>query len=143
MRRMLRGSYTIEAVFIMPLVLGVIFLIMNLSFYMHDYNVLYQYTARISQKYVLDMKHSNEEISSQLISSDNAINNLLIADNVRVDVTVSKKKIKVVCNAVLDKPLGERINFWNKKNKEEIVIEKEVKRLYPVDFIRINRRIGD
>lgn len=143
MKKILKGSYTVEATLIMPLVLGVIFLIMNLSFYMYDYSVIEQYTSRAAQKYLLDMEHSPKEIKSLILSEDNKINSLLIAKDVSVQAEVTQKEISVMCSATLNKPLAEHISFWNKRNDSTINIKREVRRTKPVEFIRKCRKISN
>lgn len=135
-----KGSYTVEAALVMPLVLGIVFIILGLTFYLHDYNILYEYTNRMAQKYILERQHTNEEIS-QTLSEELNDDMLMITENASFDVRVKKGSIKIECNADINKPQTANILFWNKKNYVNISMKKTAKRINQVDFIRKCRRI--
>ena len=141
----LKGSYTVEAALVIPLVLGIIFLIINISFYMYDYNVMHEDVIRIAQKYIHDYKHTNKEIKEkiELEGSISITDKMISAKEIYVSANVNDNKIEVSYNAKLHIPSNVNIEQWNKKNWTNIDIETSVSRLYPVDYIRKCRRLGD
>ena len=60
MKKRVNASFTIEAVFIMPIVIFVIVSIIYISFYLHDYNRMYCVTDRVLHKAVLSVKHESD-----------------------------------------------------------------------------------
>ncbi|NLJ96676.1 MAG: hypothetical protein GX321_05945 [Clostridiales bacterium] len=60
MKKKVGASFTIEAVFIMPIVIFVIVSIIYITIYLHDYNRIYSVADRILHKAILNVKHESD-----------------------------------------------------------------------------------
>lgn len=97
MKRYVRGSFTIEASIIVPLILTIFALTVSTLFYYHDKNVV----SAIAHE-TLVMGCSKEEISEEELETyfrTRLGQKLLLFQGVRITATIEQEEITMVCTA--------------------------------------------
>ncbi len=97
MKRRFRGSFTIEASVIVPVILMIFSLILTMLFYFHDKNVV----AAISHE-TLVMGCGKEQISAEELEQylqRRVQRKLLLFGKVNVDAKVNDEEAAIVCSA--------------------------------------------
>lgn len=168
MKKKVSASFTIEAVFIMPIVIFIIVTIIYITIYLHDYNRMYCVTDRILHKAILNIKHESdietgklnyEEIKKQGVfyqifgisdEKEEDIENYLmeklteglIATKIdEVDVKGSKLKMTIKVKGKFQIPIkGLSYIFSSKKN---LLVEVSANNHNPADTIRISEVVLD
>ncbi|MCR5746753.1 MAG: pilus assembly protein [Lachnospiraceae bacterium] len=137
MRKELKGSYTIEAALIFPMIMTVIVFIIYMSLYLHDRAVMsscaYQAALKASmiRTAVEDMRKEAEK------AADYNLEGLLLAtENVESEVEVSGKNVKVSYKGNLRIPHS--ILFLNIAGTDRIVVEGNgtARQKDAIEFIR-------
>ncbi|WP_099467359.1 TadE family protein [Konateibacter massiliensis] len=134
----LKGSYTIEAALLMPLILGTLVALIFISFFLHDRAVIAEGTIILANRYTNEKILSNAQIKQKLEEeSQNVILNKVIATKgITTDIQVENKKITVTCSGKFQFPSMYLVSSVFLKNNYTINAEKSMKRLEPVTFIR-------
>ena len=97
MKRHMRGSFTIEASVIIPIILTIFALVVSILFYYHDKNVV----SAIAHE-TLAMGCSKEEITEEEIKKYFRMRlgqKLLLFQGVQIAVEIEQEKITIVCTA--------------------------------------------
>lgn len=163
----IKASFTIEAVFIMPIVLFTMVFIIYLSFYLHDYCRIRGITDGSLHKAAMNLKHeadidsgrvNYDEINKGLLSRifensdsketeiENYISKLLskglIATRI-TDVHVSKKLLNISVRVEGSFKFPLRSLQWIISFDKAMVVEAKSSYHYPADSVRISEVILD
>lgn len=140
----LKGYFTVEAAFLMPVLICVIALLCYLGFYMCDRVILLKdvYTAGLRGS--LRQEMTNEETAAYTLQqSKGSISDYYAVSMIDRQVTVSGREISVEFECNMQIPI--RILMWENKrltDKQWKIKEKKiVDRTNPVTFIRVCRKI--
>ncbi len=134
----LKGSYTIEASFLMPMILTVIVMIIYLTFFLHDRTIMYSaaYTAAMRGSQL----NSGEDVYTQVEESGKKLieNRLLATRDVTTDVTVQKDRIKVSYTGTMKIPAGTLLCRYliNGRDSLEINASAQADCVNPVSLVR-------
>lgn len=126
MKKDVKGSITIEAAVIVPIIMGVFIVITWILFYYHDKNVI----AAVSHETVV-MMSKKDEIEAEQVESyfQNGIRGkLLMFVWVDTDIQMDSAEIHIVSTS--------------RKNGMRLCVEMKMKRTEPEKYIRNIRRIG-
>lgn len=134
----LKGSYTVEASFLLPVILSVIVILMYLAFYIHDKSVLssaaYQASLRGSQLI------SGENVMETVTQSAHQLiqNRMLGTNEIAADVQCDGSSIKVAYSGKLAIPAGALLCKYLTGGKDFIEVSacSEAKTMDAVGFIR-------
>lgn len=138
MKKTLKGSYTVEASLIFPLVIVLCVLLIYLTFFLYDECSSWQsaYIAALRTETSCGAEAGKEEAAGrtarQLLSEQ-----LLAASRVVQETHVDAKRIEVLVKADVYPPVGRLLvnQQWHLESRGE------VKRLRPVEYIRLCRRL--
>lgn len=125
MKRKLQGSFTVEATYIIPLIIMVLGVVFHVLFYYHDKNVLLG-TAHEVAAYGASLEDVEEDALKQYFSS-RVKGKLLLFTNVEKEMEVEDKKLTVRCMA--------------KKRGMSLGVACSVNRTNPEDYIRSVRKM--
>ena len=126
MRKDIKGSVTIEAAIIVPLILGVFMVIVWILFYYHDKNVI----AAVSHETVVVMCRT-EEVEAEQVEEyfqKRIRGKLMMFPRVDTEIQVNSEEIQIIGTA--------------RKNGMSLRVEMQMKRTEPEKYIRNIRRIG-
>lgn len=125
MRKKMRGSFTIEAAYIIPLILLMIGVIFHVLFYYHDKNILLG-TAHETAAYGAGLEKTDEDTIESYFTT-RIKGKLLLFAELEKEITVEDDKVTVICNA--------------RKSKMSLQVGCSVNRTDPEDYIRSVRKI--
>lgn len=134
----LKGSYTIEASFLLPMILTVIVVITYLSMFLHDRQVLNSaaYTASLRGSQMIN----GENIFSEVEKCSKALinNKLLITDGIVTDIEVNSNEVSVKYNGRIELPGTAFICRYLIGGADNIAVtaQSSAKCQNAVDFIR-------
>jgi hypothetical protein len=162
-----RASVTLEAVFMMPLVLFIMVFIIYLSFYLHDFCRIRGITDGVLHKATMNLKHEADietgrvnysEINKGLVSrifegSDIKENEIeeyiirllskgLISTSI-TEVNVSKKALNITIRVEGGFKFPLQRLSWIIPLDKSLVVEAEAAYHYPADSVRISEVILD
>lgn len=123
-RAYLKGSFTIEAAFIVPLILTVFAVILHLLFYYHDKNILGSAAYETASYGAGRQTVSEQELEQRF--EEKVCSKLLLLREVQSEVTILEDKVKVSARA------------W--KNRSSLKTESAVSKTEPEDYIRSIRK---
>jgi hypothetical protein len=136
-KKILKGSYTIEASLLLPMILSIIMILMFLSFYVHDRCILYSiaYTAALRGS---EVQSDEEKIFREVEESSNKLleNKLLVTRNVNTDIKISSKDIAVSYQGDFQIPIGTILIKNLRKGNIQINAIGKAKRTDSIQFIR-------
>lgn len=143
-RKVLKGSYTIEASFLLPMILTVIVVIIYLGFYLHDRAVLNcaAYTSALRGSQMIngeDIYSEVEKCTHKLIE-----NRLIGTDEPQVEILLEGDDITVNYIGKLIIPVGSLISSYLTNEQNEILVKATgtAKMQNAVGFIRKCRIIS-
>ncbi len=134
----LKGSYTVEASFLLPMILTVIVLIIYLSFFLHDRAVLQSaaYTAALRGSQMI----SGEKVFSEVEKSAKQLidDRLIGTDEVLTTIDVSGDDVKVSYKGILKIPAGSLLCGYLAGNPKgiDVYAESQARRQNAVKLIR-------
>ncbi|MBR6329926.1 MAG: pilus assembly protein [Lachnospiraceae bacterium] len=134
----LKGSYTVEASFLMPMILTVIVVIIYLSFFLHDRAVLSSaaYTAALRGSQLIN----GEDVYARVEKNAAALreNRMLGTKNIQTDIQIGSSQITVSYSGELRIPAGTLLCRYLTGGKDHLSVEVSAKadRLDPVGFVR-------
>lgn len=136
----LKGSFTLEAALLMPLILACIIVIMYLSFYIHNQAALYS----IAYEGALKASQLNADERSEIYSIIDGLleNKLLGAGTINKQVKIDGKSIKVFLSGSMSVPGFEIMNLLMPYGGLSIFGESEIQTKDTVALIR-NYRLVD
>lgn len=134
MKKEFRGSVTIEASFIVPLIILVVGVVLYVLFYYHDKNVLLG-TAHETAAYGANHEQVDEDtLESYFVSRING--KLLLLTKVEKEIVVEDEEVAITCSA--------------SKSRMSVQVKCAISRTNPEDYIRsvrklikIGEKIGD
>lgn len=121
----MRGSFTIEATYIIPLILLVLGVMFHVLFYYHDKNILVG-TVHETAAYGVGQEEIDEDTLKNYFMS-RIKGKLLLFTKLENEITVEDEKVTVKCSA--------------SKSKILLTVECAVNRTDPEDYIRSVRKI--
>lgn len=125
MKKKLQGSFTIEAVYVIPLVLFVFSITLYALFYYHDKNILLG-TAHETAAYGASLEEADKSMLEDYFSS-RIKGKLLLFTKLEKEVVEKDDKVTVTCNA--------------RKSAMSLHVECTVDKTDPEDYIRDVRKI--
>lgn len=125
MKKKLRGSFTIEAAYLIPLILLILCVVLSVLFYYHDKNILLG-TAHETAAYGVGLKEVDEDTLEQYFVS-RVRQKLLLFTTLNQEIKVEEDKVTVSCNAT--------------KSKMSLKVDCSVNRTDPEDYIRSVRKM--
>lgn len=133
----MKGSYTIEAVFVVPMVLGLVFAMIYVIYYLHDRAVVYSNM----QQEIISVAEGRKKYQNNTEWQQDIQKNLWIFNIVSGSISKNKlyieSDIKAECN--LDIPV---IRYFI-NNKQELYIEDKYLAMSPGFIIRAKGIIPD
>lgn len=125
MRKGLKGSLTIEASFLVPLILFVFGVLLHMLFYYHDKNVIagiaYETGVYAAGRQEVDEAEAERHFQSRVKGR------LLLFDTVKSEIHMEEKQVQIVCRA--------------KRNAMSLRSECTMSRTEPEDYIRSIRKL--
>lgn len=122
-----KGSFTVEAVFIVPIVSYIILLFLYLNFYLYDYSCMVSYADYLLEEY----RHtSNRDLLEYESIRDTLNENLWFSSVETIDVIEERFKVKLVSELFLDLPqnglfgIFSIFEFRNMYEKEILLIDR-------------------
>ena len=125
MKKRLQGNVTIEATYIIPLILLVVGVVFHVLFYYHDKNILHA-TAHETAAYGAGSREADENLLESYFISE-VKGKLLLFTNLENEVCIGDENVTVICHAV--------------KSKMSLRVECSVGRTEPEKYIRNVRKI--
>ncbi|MBQ8804128.1 MAG: pilus assembly protein [Tyzzerella sp.] len=125
MRRAYKGSFTIEAAVIVPLILLVFIVILNSLFYYHDRNVIA--AAAYETVAVGSGREEWTETELETYFQERTKGRMLLFSKVEGQVTLADTQVKIACVA--------------KKKSMTISVKRVMRRTEPENYIRNIRKI--
>ncbi len=128
----IKGSYTIEAIFVVPIILGLIFVMIYILYYFHDKNVVYSNM----QKAVINVAEDRKEYTNDKEWQQDMQDNLWIFKIKSGSISKDKLYIKsdVLAECDLDIPI---LNYFL-KSTQQIELRDKYLAVNPADIIRLN-----
>lgn len=126
MRKVVRGSFTIEAAVIVPLILLVFAVALNSLFYYHDRDVIA--AAAYETVAVGSGRGEWSEVELESYFQKRLKGRTLLFSYVDGEVEITDKQVKVLCKA--------------KKNAMSISVKRVMRRTEPENYIRNVRKLG-
>lgn len=166
MNKKLKGSFTVEAALVMPIVLFVTISLIYLSFYLHDKNRIEGTVDKALFKAMMTLKHdadietgavnyegiNDRGIFYLLIGKANAMEEdiqtfleqklsggLLSTEVTKVSVTAGKLKVSIVVEGEFKIPIRGILDYFNPSSK--LVIEVNCPIHNPAEILRISEVI--
>lgn len=139
------ANYTVEAAFIVPMILGIIFAMIYMLFFLHDkvilqenirYSVICLAEGGESSKGTAGNKEDNKKISKREISK-----NLRVFNITNVNCDIGKIYIKVEVKAVskIDIPV---VGYFMKRTKK-ICLKTKYLKIKPDVMVRYRQKSGE
>lgn len=139
--RMDCGSLTVEAAFLMPLILAVLVILVYLSFFLHNKTVAAAVIQDAARSAAGEQLEENIYQIAEGLTDVGMRERLLGVSKPRTEVLVDKEQVKITCWIDFQIPEG----FWTQllpgQTKWQIKISGSAKRLKPVEFIRKQRQL--
>lgn len=120
---MRKGSHTIEAAFIMPVIISAVGMIIYLALFLYDYNLMAQ------SAYLVAFRGSNQESDKELVKEEIQKQEHELFSG---KLFLGKSKIEEIDTSLNKTEVTYQYN-------DNLLITKEVTHFRPVDFIRICR----
>jgi len=139
----LKGSYTVEASLLMPLILGTIVILIYTSFFLHDRAVIYEGAILLANRYTNEQNLSDDRIKEKLLTESNIMieKRVLCTRNISTDIKVTNSKIIVNCEGDFFFPDMYVAKAVFQEDGFHISTTKTMKRYDPVSFIRNCRKV--
>lgn len=144
-RLVAKGSYTIEASFLLPMILTVIVLLLYMGFFLHDRAILNSaaYTSALRGSQLI----SGEDIYSEIEKSSKKLieNRLLATRSVATDIEIKGSSITVSYQGDIRIPAGALLCKYLNNGRREIEVKAmaSAKCQNAVKFIRQCRVVGN
>ncbi|MEG1846853.1 MAG: TadE/TadG family type IV pilus assembly protein [Lachnospiraceae bacterium] len=137
-KRTQKGSLTVEASIILPLVIIIIALLLYLSFFLYNRCVIAQMSYIAALRGSLS-EEKDDRITEQNIRQEGTVllNKRLLAQNsIRFDNTMASKEVTVSIVSHMRVPFTSLANEVGVRGTWRMEAGKTVKRIDPIDFIR-------
>lgn len=142
MKRKVNAYFTVEAVLVLPIVLGVILLVMYLMFFQYGRCLLEQDMGALALYGAAVQADDNEDRMRQMLDrSENLYEEKYVAwDSSEIGMKLEKGKIKVERSGSLRFPIAGLV-FWSGENEWGTAAQYENTVLSPVSMIRTWRKL--
>lgn len=131
MRKKVKGSYAIEAAFVVPIILGIIFAMIYMLYYLHDKNIVY---ANM-QKAVVSVAEGKKDYKSDSEWQEDMQENLWM-----FKVTlggISKDTLYINSNVQIECDLPIPIMNYFLGSKQQIKLEDKYLTVHPEYMVRV------
>ncbi|MFG6395649.1 MAG: pilus assembly protein [Lachnospiraceae bacterium] len=133
----MKGSYTIEAVFVVPVVLGLVFAMIYVIYYLHDRAVIYSNM----QQEVISVAEGRKEYKNNTRWQQDIQKNLWIFNI--ISGSISKGRLYIESDIKAECSLDIPVIRYFINNKQEICIEDKYLAMHPGFIIRAKGVIPD
>lgn len=134
----LKAVYTVEAAFLLPMILTIIFMVIYIAYYYHDKALLqaaaYQAALRGSQLY--GESNAAMELEAGMAARELIRGRLLIADNISIQASANMTEVTVSYKGSFQIPKAVMPYKLLRNAGSEISISESVKCMDAVSFIR-------
>lgn len=131
MQKKLKGSFAIEAAFVVPIVLGIIFAMIYMLYYLHDKNVVY---ANM-QKAVISVAEGKKDYKNNSEWQEDMQNNLWIfkvtSGSISKDMLYINSDVGIECDLFI--PV---MNYFL-GSKQQIKLEDKYLTIHPEYMVRV------
>lgn len=136
-----KGSYTVEAACLLPLILGVIVMLIYLGLYLHDRTILSETAYMAALKGSFLENASNSEIEHEMHSEcENVLeNNQFVLNNKNIKVTAESQSVSVTLSGQMEYPTLGVLRYIGVSGVLNVTAKENLKRINPVDTIRLYR----
>ncbi|HBA96825.1 MAG TPA: hypothetical protein DCZ23_01825 [Lachnospiraceae bacterium] len=132
----IKGSYAVEAAFVVPIILGLIFAMIYVMYYFHDKNVVYANMQKAAVNVAEGRKEYKDSKEWQEDMQENLWMFKVTSGKISKDKLYIKSDIKAECS--LDIPV---INYFL-ESKQQIVLEDKYLAVHPEYMIRIKESLS-
>lgn len=141
----LKGSFTIEAALIMPLILGTIVALLYMSLFLHDNAVIKEGTILLTNRYTNERNLSNTQIKQKIQENIQPVilDKVIATKNITTTIEVDNKLIKITSSGTFQFPSMYIVTTIFNNGNFTISTTKSIKRYNPVAFIRNCRIVED
>jgi hypothetical protein len=141
----LKGSFTIEAALIMPLILGTIVALLYMSFFLHDNAVIKEGTILLTNRYTNERNLSNTQIKQKIQENIRPVilDKVIVTKNITTTIEVENKLITISSSGTFQFPSMYIVTTIFNRGNITISTTKSIKRYNPVAFIRNCRIVED
>ncbi len=131
MQKKLKGSFAIEAAFVVPIVLGIIFAMIYILYYLHDKNVVY---ANM-QKAVISVAEGKKDYKNNSEWQEDMQNNLWIFEV--TSGSISKDMLYINSDVAIECDLSIPVISYFLGSKQQIKLEDKYLTIHPEYMVRV------
>lgn len=131
MQKKLKGSFAIEAAFVVPIVLGIIFAMIYILYYLHDKNVVY---ANM-QKAVISVAEGKKDYKNNSEWQEDMQNNLWIFKV--TSGSISKDMLYINSDVGIECDLSIPVISYFLGSKQQIKLEDKYLTIHPEYMVRV------
>lgn len=131
MQKKLKGSFAIEAAFVVPIVLGIIFAMIYMLYYLHDKNVVY---ANM-QKAVISVAEGKKDYKNNSEWQEDMQNNLWIFKV--TSGSISKDMLYINSDVGIECDLSIPVMNYFLGSKQQIKLEDKYLTIHPEYMVRV------
>lgn len=131
MQKKLKGSFAIEAAFVVPIVLGIIFAMIYMLYYLHDKNVVY---ANM-QKAVISVAEGKKDYKNNSEWQEDMQNNLWIFEV--TSGSISKDMLYINSDVGIECDLSIPVISYFLGSKQQIKLEDKYLTIHPEYMVRV------
>lgn len=131
MQKKLKGSFAIEAAFVVPIVLGIIFAMIYILYYLHDKNVVY---ANM-QKAVISVAEGKKDYKNNSEWQEDMQNNLWIFEV--TSGSISKDMLYINSDVGIECDLSIPVISYFLGSKQQIKLEDKYLTIHPEYMVRV------
>ncbi len=131
MQKKLKGSFAIEAAFVVPIVLGIIFAMIYMLYYLHDKNVVY---ANM-QKAVISVAEGKKDYKNNSEWQEDMQNNLWIFKV--TSGSISKDMLYINSDVGIECDLSIPVISYFLGSKQQIKLEDKYLTIHPEYMVRV------
>lgn len=141
-KNMLKGSITIEASIIMPIIIIIVALLVYLSFFLYNRCIITQMTYISALRGSLSEENlARVEQSIQIEEKELFSNKVLAIAKIQFDNEIKNKNITLTTNASMRFPFASYASQLKIKGNWNIIIKKNVEKIDALQFIRNCRKL--
>lgn len=140
--KQLKGAFTIEAVYLIPMILGIIVIILFTFFYLYDSALIEGAAYRAALRGARMYDKSSAEVQAEVQKiADELVTDSLIACEVKSHVDVSMTKVTVTYEIEVDSPVSDFLSYVITDYSFQRKVSKTSYRASGVDLIQIYQAV--
>lgn len=140
--KQLKGAFTIEAVYLIPMILGIIVIILFTFFYLYDSALIEGAAYRAALRGARMYDKSSAEVQAEVQKiADELVADSLIACEVKSHVDVSMAKVTVTYEIEVDSPVSNFLSYVITDYSFQRKVSKTSYRASGVDLIQIYQAV--